>query len=303
MKKFYSKDEVNMANSFNVIDLLRYAGYILVKESGHYYLKEHDSLKISETDGWYWFSKGIGNVSNINLFMELENLSFVEATSRILSIMNAPSEMAPLEEARYVSKKSNPDGIYIMPEKNEYTNRIEKYLIEKRKLDVGLVKWLIKTGKIYESKGNHNVVFVGKDYDGNVVSSFERGTAEKKFAGDTLCSNKDYRLRITNSKSRTVNVFEAEIDMLSYICIKKNMAANYISLGGLSMRALNRFLLESKNDIKIINLCLDNDHWADLAAERFKKAFNTDYIVTRELPKLKDFNEDLIYLKTHRGGQ
>lgn len=297
MAHYFTNAERDKANSYNLIDLLRYAGYNIVKAGNEYYLKEHDSLKLSEHKGWKWFSKDIGG-DNIGLFMELENLSFTESCERIFSLMNEKTYKTDIEIGdSYKHYESSHSG-FRRPPKNDNNKRAAAYLIKTRGIDSQLVFKCLNAGDIYEAKNSHNCVFVGKDYDGNVVSSFEKGTGSaKKFVRDTYGSNKNYRFRILNSQSDKVNVFEAEIDLLSYISIYGDMKENYIALGGVSDKALKTFLQENKSDIRHINLCLDNDDAGNSAAEKLTEIYKLGYEVTREKPKLKDFNEDLLASK------
>lgn len=182
-----------------------------------------------------------------------------------------------------------------IPEKNEDSKRVYAYLTKTRGLDPKLVKALLKSGHLYESKGTHNVVFLGTDYRGNIVSSYERGTmSDKRFTRDTEGSDKRYRFRITAPEAEKVNVFEAEIDLLSHITINGIRDENYIALGGTSDTALMAFL-DARPDVHEVNICLDNDAAGEKAYLKIADSLkNEGYIVTRQRPVYKDFNEDLI---------
>lgn len=296
---YYDKEQIEKANSFNLVDLLRSSGHILVPERsrGEYHLQEHDSLKISEyKNRWHWFSRDTGG-KNIDFFMQYEGLSFVDAVDRIYALSGnvAHGVAAEAEKAKpaaaHIADTEHREP-YKMPERNKDDRRAYAYLVKTRGLDPKLVSRLLKSGHVYESEKRHNVVFVGTDYKGNVTSSFERGTGEKRFAGDTAGSDKRYRFRIVSPGSQKVNVFEAEIDMLSYISMNGLKKENYIALGGVSTLALDAFIKESGICIDHINLCLDNDEAGNTHAKQIADEMK-DYIVTREVPKYKDFNEDL----------
>ena len=55
-------------------------------------------------------------------------------------------------------------------------------------------------------------------------------------------------------------VFEAPIDLLSFICLYPQdwQSRSYLALGGVSGKALDRFLSERKGTRKVF-LCLDSD--------------------------------------------
>ena len=273
MKRYYSKEEIDIANSYCLADLLRRNGYTLVPESGgQYHLREHDSLKISGTDGkWYWFSRQQGG-KNIDFFMTYEDLDFTKAIEKILSTVGYAQAREDKDkdrrtenqmQAKSEEREPNRDADFKLPERNETNRRAYAYLTKTRGLDPKLVISLLNSGHVYEAKNTHNVVFVGTDYNGKAVSAFERGTGEKKFTRDSCGSNKHFRFRIVSTGAEKVNVFEAEIDMLSYICMYGLKNENYIALGGVSTPALEAFLDHEKH-IRSINLCLDNDPAGDI---------------------------------------
>lgn len=310
MKNRYSKEEIQRANSYSLPDLLRMGGYILVPDRrGEYHLQEHDSLKISEHNGWKWFSQDIGG-KNIDFFMQYENLDFLSAVERIFSIAgevlrDEKEKIDPgSDHNRASDHKADTDAFaekpFVMPPRNDNDRRAYAYLVKTRCLDPKLVSGLMKSGHLYEAAGTHNAVFLGTNYEGNIVSAFERGTGPRKFARDTAGSSKSYRFRIVSPGSDKLNIFEAEIDLLSYISMNGLKNENYIALGGRSSQALNAFLKESGIDIKSVNLCLDNDEVGNKASESIKRDLEGfgNYNITRDLPKNKDFNEDLQMLRS-----
>ena len=77
-------------------------------------------------------------------------------------------------------------------------------------------------GLIYESADYHNAVFVGKDKDGISVHAHKRGSgSESSYKGNVAGSNPKYSFHWNGGNDRLF-VFEAPIDMLSFIqCIRK----------------------------------------------------------------------------------
>lgn len=303
MSKFYSSEEIKKANEYNLVEILKKCGYDLVPQGNQYYLKEHDSLKVSEYKGWHWFSKGIGG-KNTDFFIQYENLSFTDAVKRIYSVVNDELDIKSKKMAENEDKWQNTlqtghdldiatESLFILPEKSATSKRVYAYLSITRKIDEELVKKMINEGYIYESVKNHNVVFIGKNFRNEAVSAFERGTTKKRFVRETKGSDKRYRFRLENENSEIVNVFESEIDLLSYITLHDlDIKDNYISLGGVSSLALAEFLNHRKN-IKIINLCLDNDIAGEKANRAIKEKFRDKYQIKITKPINKDFNEDL----------
>lgn len=75
-------------------------------------------------------------------------------------------------------------------------------------------------------------------------------------------------------------VFEAPIDMLSFICLypKDWTKRSYLSLGGVAGKALTHFLSE-RPDIRRIFLCLDNDNAGNEGCTRLSSELPEDLTV------------------------
>lgn len=292
-------DLVKQAAGADVLDILRRAGEPLILKNGDYRSAEHDSLVITEGKGFYWFSHQCGSSSAIDYYMWTHDMNFVDATKKVLDAMNidynrenivAVDNMAP-------TKRERENIAFALPKRAENDKRAMAYLAKTRHLDPALISQLMRDGSIYQDAEHGNVVFVGRDYEGNVVSAFKRSTLTNPQPGSTRWdeagSQKDYRLRIENPDSKIVYVFESEIDMLSYLSILPADARteNYISLGGISDRALTAFL--EHRDIDVINICTDNDEAGDLAAKAFTEKLQGRYEVNRIASECKDWNEDL----------
>ena len=180
-----------------------------------------------------------------------------------------------------------------LPPRCESNTRIMKYLTEERKLPQDLIEEFISEGLIYEDAKHHNVVFVGKDINGIPRYAHCRGIADK-FRMDVAGSDKSYGF-CHRGKGTELYVFEAPIDLLSYITLYPAdwKERSYLSLGGVSPKALERFLSERK-DIESIFIATDNDEAGNNAAEKLAELFPEEKSVYRLLPNAKDWNEDLV---------
>ena len=89
-------------------------------------------------------------------------------------------------------------------------------------------------------------------------------------------------------------VFEAPVDMLSFLCLFKKawQKQSYLSLGGVGEKALLRFLSDRPN-IKTVYLCLDSDQAGNDACSRLAELVPEGYTVHRLVPLYKDWNEVL----------
>ena len=85
--------------------------------------------------------------------------------------------------------------------------------------------------------------------------------------------------------------------MLSFISMYKNSdwkQHSYVALCGLSEQAIMK-QLDNNENLTTVVLCLDNDIAGQKAADKFQKLLaERDVTVTKLVPTLKDFNEDLI---------
>ena len=181
-----------------------------------------------------------------------------------------------------------------LPERNESCEIARKYLIEQRKLSEHLVDQMIEKGDIYESKAYHNVVFVGRDKEQNPRYAAMRGTDENRYRGEARGSEKAYGFGHIGTDEKLF-VFESPIDLLSYITAVSEEweKHSYISLGGLSEKAMKRMYTEYPH-IHSIYLCLDNDEPGNERCRQFVSLILEELSVYRLEPVKKDWNECLV---------
>ena len=181
-----------------------------------------------------------------------------------------------------------------LPERNESCEIARKYLIEQRKLSEWLIDQMIAKGDIYESKNYHNVVFVGRDKEQNPRYAAMRGTDENRYRGEARGSEKAYGFGHIGTDEKLF-VFESPIDLLSYITAvpEEWEKHSYISLGGLSEKAMKRMYTEYPH-IHSIYLCLDNDEPGNESCRQFVSLIPEGLSVYRLEPVKKDWNECLV---------
>ena len=120
----------------------------------------------------------------------------------------------------------------------------------------------------------------------------------KTYKGDVSGNDKKYGVNIISKNSKTINVFEACIDMMSYCCITGDLCkTNKIALGMLSDNPLQTFLKEN-SQIENINFYLDMDEPGRKAAHDLELKYTSlGYNVeNKELEFGKDVNDYLKYL-------
>ena len=187
-----------------------------------------------------------------------------------------------------------PSPAFRLPLRNVTNANVLNYLTQERKLGPSLVNFFIAAGDIYEDAAHHNVVFVGRDADGHPRYASSRGINEK-FRQDAAGAEKAFGFAHRGTDKQLL-VFEASIDLLSFIELfpKNWQQHNYLSLGGVSGKALRQFLSE-RPDVERVFLCLDADKAGEDACKRLAALLPDTVSVTRIQPCMKDWNDVLVH--------
>ncbi len=181
-----------------------------------------------------------------------------------------------------------------LPEKNGSMRRAYAYLLLTRGIDKEVLNAFIAKRMIYESAKYHNAVFVGYDKNGVAMHANMRSTSngQKVFKGNAPNSVPEYSFHWTG-KSDKLFVFEAPIDMMSFISMNKQgwQQHSYAACCGVGDRVVFQMLKDNPN-IKRVALCLDND---EPGREANKKIAAKLKGVAVEIltPTHKDWNQDL----------
>lgn len=276
----YTQEQIDRANQVNLEQFLCSQGEELIQSGREYRWKNHDSLTVKDNK-WFRHSQNKGGYP-IDFVMEFYDKTFPEAMQMLIG-----------EEAIEIATEPASKAEFRLPPRCGSNDRIIKYLTEERKLPKDLVEEFIADGLIYEDAKHHNVVFVGKDINGIPRYAHCRGTADK-FRMDVAGADKSYGF-CYRGKGTELYVFEAPIDLLSHIALYSAgwRELSYLSLGGVSPKALECFLSERK-DIESIYIATDNDEAGNSAAEKLAELIPKEKAVYRFLPQAKDWNEELI---------
>ncbi|ERI90688.1 toprim domain protein [Clostridiales bacterium oral taxon 876 str. F0540] len=291
----FADEQIAQADSINIISYAQSSGYPVKQVTPRSFKIEGYGGLYIHSDGhkWNWFSQNKGGGA-IQFVMEIENKTWVEAIKHLLGISREVVRYMP----PIVEKENKEKGEFVLPEKNNTFKHIFAYLINSRGIDKEIVYDFVKKHKIYENKYK-SCVFVGSNKEGQAkyASIRSTNTTGSSFRCDVKNSDKTYPFCKEGSND-TVCVFEAPIDLLSYLTlIKKHNVLNFeshcISLGGVSDKALEYYLNENPN-IKKIMLCLDNDEAGHFACQQIREKYRDRYKIVRHLPEGKDFNEQLL---------
>ena len=251
----YTQAQIDRANAANLEDFLRAQGETLVRSGKEYRWKAHDSLTVCGNK-WFRHSQSKGGFP-VDFVMEFYGKSFPEA---VQMLTGEPGEAQP-------EAGPAPSPAFRLPLRNVTNANILNYLTQERKLSPSLVNFFIAAGDIYEDSSHHNVVFVGRDADGHPRYASSRGIREK-FRQDAAGAEKAFGFAHRGTDKQLL-VFEAPIDLLSFIELfpKNWQQHNYLSLGGVSGKALRQFLSE-RPDVERVFLCLDADKAGEDACKR-----------------------------------
>lgn len=301
------EDYKRIAKSVDLVEVAREIGFTPVKKGRYYSLKEIDSLRIFNRESWFRFSKidenGIHGGTTIDFVCAFKNLNFVDAVTWLVEFSGrkCDKEINDSLSAKYKNNSSEKRELKL-PEKNGDDAIVKWYLTKKRYLSPGIVNYFINNGLIYESKGYHNVVFLGKDKNGQVRQVYQRGTYDQNSKGvklEAFGSNKDYGFNVVNTNSDVLLVFEASIDLMSYIELYEDMESNKLALGMLSDKPLITFLIDYPN-IKKIKFCLDADEPGIETANKYAKKYKAhgyETEICKPEGNVKDYNEYLQWKK------
>ena len=306
---YLTKDQIAAARKMDLLTYLRwFEPQELVHVSGNTYAtRTHDSLKISNGK-WCWWSRGIGGTNALDYLTEVEGVPFEDAAQRILGGL---PRMPPAPEPAVPPPKTE----FVLPPKHADTRRVFSYL-RSRGIDAEIINHCIKHGQLYEDAEHHNCVFVGYE-NGTPAYGALRGTlSSTTFAGEVPGSNKRFSFAVPlRAGGKTLCVFEAAIDALSYLTLlklrgKNWRTANTLSLAGIyqprkdgSIRlpaALEQYLQDNPG-VKRIVLCLDNDEPGRAASAAIQRQL-PEYDVIDNPPRSgKDYNDRLQMVKGNSG--
>ena len=279
---YYTQEQIDRANQADLVSFLQSQGEQLTRAGNEYRWKRHDSLTV-RGNKWYRHSQSKGG-GPVDFVMEFFGKSFTEA----VELLTGEKGAAPPPDRPCPASLSD----FRLPPPNSDNRTARNYLTAARRIDEDVTGFFFATGDIYEEAAHHNAVFVGRDEDGVPRYAHQRGTAGS-FRLDVKGSDKAFNFCYRGEGERLF-VFEAPIDLLSFLCLFKKdwQKQSYLALGGVGEKALLRFLSDRPN-IKTVYLCLDSDQAGNDACSRLAELVPEGLTVHRLVPLYKDWNEVL----------
>ncbi len=292
----FTEEEKYRANEVDLVHFLERQGEKLLRSGREKRLDSDRSITI-RGNRWYDHGNREGGLA-IDFVQYFYGMSFPDAVALLLEDNQDQVYKRVRDNEREESKP------FLLPNKNTNMRRVFAYLIKVRHIDRDVISFFAKEKLLYESceiskdkrKEYHNAVFVGLDENGIPRHGHKQGlyTRGKPFKGNVDSSHPCYSFNYRGGSNK-IYVFEAPIDMLSFISMHKEnwKEDNYLSLCGLSEQAMLK-MIEVYRNINQVVLCLDNDIAGMEASEKFQ-----DILLNREVdckiqfPEYKDWNEDV----------
>lgn len=283
----YTNEQKERARSTDLADLLQRQGEQL-KRSGKEYQWRDGSNKVTIRGNlWYHQYEEVGGDA-IDFVRRFYNKDYPEAMEYLLNGYGGTLTAAPPIEKDIKE--------FELPKRNDNMRRVYAYLLNHRGLSRDVVYAFAHKQMIYESLPHHNAVFVGYDTKGIARHAHKRGSgSQSTYKGNADGSIPEFSFH-WNGSSDKIFLFEAPIDMLSYISMNPYewQRNSYAASCSVSDRVLFQCLKDNPN-IKEVYLCFDNDEAGQTAAKRISdKLFIQGYKSEILTPTHKDWNEDLI---------
>jgi len=308
--KKLTDDEILRASETNLVDFLSFRGEKVERRgSSHFYTGQgNDTLAIWGSNNHLYTHHSIKETGNaIKFCREYLGMSFQESVEALLGnsfyIEVSYQSKIPKKDDKPIEKAE-----FQAPVRDDNQKRLYAYLQKERKISKRVIDYFTCAGTLYQTKEfseskqsfYSNIAFAVNDFNGKEVGTMKRATFKDGFRGNHKGSQmQNYCFRHTGSSDR-VFIYEAPIDMLSYISFMENSNKDwkndsFLALGGLHSSAFFNFL-NHKADINNVYLCLDNDmKGIEGSLDIVKKLDSIGFSgkVFCHFPQNKDWNEDL----------
>ena len=283
----FTEQQKTQARQTDIAELLRSQGETLKRSGSESEWMDGGQKVTIRGNLWYHQYEQVGGDA-VDFVRRFYNKSYPEAIEYLLGGSGGTLAVSPS-----VQKEEKP---FVLPPKNDNMRRVFAYLLNRRGIDREVLYAFVHKGMIYESADYHNAVFVGFDSNGNPKHAHKRGTgSESSYKGNVSGSQPEYSFH-WSGQSDTLYLFEAPIDMLSFISMQKEgwRQHSYAASCSVSDRVLFQTLKDNPN-IRQVVLCLDSDEPGQTAAKRIADKLFVQGIASEILvPVHKDWNEDLL---------
>ncbi|HCA30514.1 MAG TPA: hypothetical protein DEP23_13645 [Ruminococcaceae bacterium] len=286
---YFTEAQKEQAKATDLVFFLQSRGEML-KRSGSEYEWRNGNAKVTiRGNKWFHHYDNEGGTA-VDFVRRFFNVDFPEAMQILLGGNYGTLEISNQPTSKWPMK------LFVLPEANSDMRRVYAYLLKQRFIEREVIHYFTHNKMLYEDKEFHNCVFVGHDENGIARHAHKRGThSGSTYKGNVGGSNADYSFHYTGT-SNTLFVFEAPIDMLSYISLypKNWQQHSYVALCCVAEHAAIHQIKVNTN-IDTVYLCLDHDMAGIEGCYRIAESIHKlgDYNVYRKEPIHKDWNEQL----------
>ncbi len=298
----FTEQQKQQARHTNIAELLCSQGETLKCSGSEYEWKDGGQKVTIRGNLWYHQYEQVGGDA-IDFVRKFYNKSYPEAVGYLLggqleatsNLRNEIVQNNSYTPAHGTEQKTE----FKLPKASDNMRRVFAYLVNRRGIDSDVLSAFVHAGMIYESADYHNAVFVGVDKDGIARHAHKRGTgSQSSYKGNVTGSQPEYSFHHMGVSDK-LYLFEAPIDLLSFISMNKDRWEDhsYAASCSVSDRVLFQCLKDNTN-IQKVSVCFDSDEPGQTAAKRISDKLSHQGIQSEVLvPKLKDWNEDLISQK------
>lgn len=288
----FTEEQKQQAAAVDLEVFLRSRGEKLIASGREKRLASDHSVTVRGNE-WYDHAEERGGYA-VSFIQRFYGMSYPEAVTMLLG-----GEMRTVYPSAG-ERVEEPPKQFAQPPAHSDMRRVYAYLVKHRNIDRSVVAHFAKERLLYEDAEHHNAVFVGTD---------EHGVPRHAHKRSANSYGKAFRLNVEGSDPRysfhhigtdgSLYVFEAPIDMLSYITLHPDnwQRHSYVACCGTSIQPVLK-MLERVPQLNTVVLCLDNDEAGHKASERMKAQLEGTYAVVRLTPVNKDWNDDLTAQRT-----
>lgn len=302
-------------------------------KSGELVWSDNHKVKLFKYKGNWRYRDGADTGSNIDFLINYYNFDFISAVNHILKAggyddkfdnrkenkkykraVQHQKKIEKIQEEEKIDFQAYIDEVNI---KNNFGSY--RYLVNIRKIDKEVFLWFYNKGLITRGERPSHSYDLSQDksvkLDDTLTYFIYKSPLTSEITGLTGRENRDlmkfqgkkpFRKNFKGtewgfgiSKQKTITkmkLFEAPIDLLSYITIyKRTDKLNcYMTATGGANYSLIRKNVERLKDLEEIIMCYDDDDFGNDSFEKIKEMF-PNLKVSREIPKkgCKDWNEML----------
>ena len=284
--------EREQARTTDLAEFLRRQGHDLRREGrGSVWMRRGEKISI-QGNLWYnqYTREGGDAIDFARRFFDCPDYP-----SAVRLLLGADVGMTVINPQKQEKKKEQKP--FALPSANPDMHRVYAYLMKQRGIERDVIHAFTHAKLLYEEAIYHNCVFVGYDESGIASHAHKRGTSTgSSFKCNADGSAPQYSFHWSGTSERLF-VFEAPIDMMSYITMYPQdwQKDSYVALCSVVPIAAKQ-MIEQNDHLRQIILCLDNDDAGTRACLRIAKELKERHptvSVYRLSPEHKDFNEDL----------